>query len=424
MTFAPHPNLSQEYTDIINELTDAIHANNPKDILQFCSDFFQTKLAMQREFWQDYPQKTADHPYDVPTFTITTHPTDLSSHSPTSVQLPTLQDPYDPYSTDDDDEDLFEDEQEDMFNAEMPNFSFLSACNRGRRTSVSAESMTPSRDTNFMITVIPKTTEQQARIQSAIETNFLFRNLDENQYKDVINAMTEKVVQPNETVIQQGAIGDYFYIVESGTLDCYIFDEASQEPPKKVTSYGPCGSFGELALMYNSPRAATIIATSPGVLWALDRMTFRRILMENTSQKRQMYESFLAEVPILASLDAYERYKIADALESVGFEDGQNVIVQNEIGHNFYLIESGEAIFYKTDENGVQKEVNRLRKGAYFGELALLNDSPRAATVVACGRLKCATLGKKGFNRLLGPILNILKRNSENYAKVMQANSP
>lgn len=53
-------------------------------------------------------------------------------------------------------------------------------------------------------------------------------------------------------------------------------------------------------------------------------------------------------------------------------------------------------------------------------ELALLNDSPRAATVVAHGKLRCATLGKKGFNRLLGPVLDILKRNSANYVKVMQ----
>jgi cAMP-dependent protein kinase regulator len=53
-------------------------------------------------------------------------------------------------------------------------------------------------------------------------------------------------------------------------------------------------------------------------------------------------------------------------------------------------------------------------------ELALLNDKPRAASVVANGRLKCATLGKKAFIRLLGPVMDILKRNSENYHAVLQ----
>lgn len=54
-------------------------------------------------------------------------------------------------------------------------------------------------------------------------------------------------------------------------------------------------------------------------------------------------------------------------------------------------------------------------------ELALLNDGPRTATVVAHGPLKCATLGKKAFNRLLGPVLDILKRNSQNYHEVISS---
>lgn len=351
--------------------------------------------------------------------------------------LPTLQSSCEPYSTTDgEDYSLLDAEEEhDTFTADLPDFSMM-ICSRGRRTSVSAESMTPSFN-GFVKTVISKTDDQRRRIQLAIASNFLFRNLDENQYEDMINAMSEKQVRANEKVIQQGAIGDFFYIVESGTLDCFL--SQSDGSLSKVTSYASGGSFGELALMYNSPRAATIIATSDGILWALDRVTFRRILMENTAQRRTMYECFLAEVPILASLDAYERFKIADALETVCFKDGETVIQEGTVGENFYLIEAGEAAVYQTDSlDGVQKEVNRLAKGAYFGgesnktkawprmatdqvsELALLNNSPRAATVIARGRLRCATLGKRGFKRLLGPIMDILKRNSENYARIMQ----
>lgn len=304
------------------------------------------------------------------------HPTALFQPSPPADVLPTLQSSCEPYSSTDDEEDDhvhdFSDEEEeeeeehDSFNADLPDFSMVSY-NLGRRTSVSAESMTPSRDKkSYVRAVIPKTEEQQKRIELAISNNFLFKNLDEIQYRDVINAMTEKTVDKDERVIQQGTIGDYFYIVEYGTFECYISQNGA--PATHVTSYGPGGSFGELALMYNSPRAATIIATSSGVLWALDRVTFRRILMENTAQRRYMYETFLAEVPILASLDAYERHKIADALETVVFQDGETVIEQGTVGENFYLIESGEAVFYKVNpQDGLQKEVNCLGKGAYFG---------------------------------------------------------
>lgn len=263
---------------------------------------------------------------------------------------------------DDDDDDQLEDEDDedhDKFSTEpLPSLPPTNY-NRGRRTSVSAESMAPSVNQDFVKVIIPKSQAQAERIKVSISNNFLFRNLDEEQYLDVVNAMSEKRVIKGTTVIEQGDVGDFFYVVESGTLDCFIGDT-------KVTNYEAGGSFGELALMYNAPRAATIITTSDSVLWALDRITFRTILMENTSRKRRMYEYFLSEVVLLKSLESYEQHKIADALESVYFEDGQEVVKQGDVGDQFYIIESGEAIVLM-EENGIQQQVNQLEKGSYFG---------------------------------------------------------
>lgn len=235
---------------------------------------------------------------------------------------------------------------------------------RGRRTSVSAESMVPSHQ-NYVKTVIPKTDEQRRRIEVSISNNFLFKNLDEDQHEDVVNAMTEKRFQCKDNVIEQGAVGDFFYVVETGTLDVFVAKNGN--PAEKVFEYGPGGSFGELALMYNGPRAATVTATSDVVLWALDRVTFRRILMENTSRKRRMYEAFLETVPLLVSLEPYERHKIADALESVYFTDGQAVVKQGDQGDNFFIIESGEATVTKCNDEGVEFPMPGLGPGQYFG---------------------------------------------------------
>ncbi|KAG2184313.1 hypothetical protein INT44_009328 [Umbelopsis vinacea] len=338
------------------------------------------------------------------------HPHDLQS-----LQFPPVADsePVDQtHLTDSSDEEDLDDEARDTFGS-MPTMEAGAGHNRGRRTSVSAESIQPSANPNYVRKAIPKTSEQRERIRLAVQNNFLFKNFDEEQYQDVVNAMEEKRVPANTTVIEQGAVGDFFYIVESGSLDCFISKDNAT--PHKVTEYSAGGSFGELALMYNAPRAATLITTSESVLWALDRVTFRSILMENTSRKRRMYESFLEEVPLLRSLEPYERHKIADALESVYFDDGEEVVKEGDVGDTFYMVESGQAIAYKNGPDGAKQQVYRYEKGGYFGELALLNDSPRAATVVAVGRLKCATLGKKAFTRLLGPVREILNRNSENY---------
>jgi CRP-like cAMP-binding protein len=264
-------------------------------------------------------------------------------------------------SQDDYQDALFEDEEEfDNFSTlPLNSIPVTPSYNRGRRTSVSAESMAPSSQ-GFVKKVVSKTDEQIEGIKQSVVSNFLFKALDEEHAQDVVNAMVEMCVSKNVAIIEQGGVGDFFYVVQSGTFDCFIGED-------KVTSYTAGGSFGELALMYNAPRAATIIATLDSTLWALDRVTFRTILMENTSRKRKMYESFLEEVALLKSLEPYERHKIADALESIYFNQGEHIILQGDVGDNFYIIESGSATVFKEDANGDQREVNQLHRGAYFG---------------------------------------------------------
>ncbi|ELR09672.1 hypothetical protein VC83_06220 [Pseudogymnoascus destructans] len=293
---------------------------------------------------------------------------------------------------------------------------FPSNYGMGRRTSVSAESMNPTDSASDKWTppFYPKTEEQLKRLKSAIGAHTLFRALDDEQSRMIIGALVEKPIPArNIKVISQGDQGDYFYIVESGSFDIYIHPSGSLQPGPsglgtKVATITVGGTFGELALMYGAPRNATVIsATNDCVLWALDRVTFRRILMDYTFTRRRMYEKFLAEVPLLSSLNDYERSKIADALESCKYSAGSTIIKEGDDGEAFYLLEDGQASAYKT---GVEKPVKNYRKGDYFGELALLNKAPRAASVVCDTDVKVATLGKDGFQRLLGPVEGIMRR--------------
>jgi cAMP-dependent protein kinase regulator len=214
-------------------------------------------------------------------------------------------------------------------------------------------------------------------------------------------------------VIQQGDQGDFFYVVEKGAFDVHVNPAGSIQSGadglgQKVATIESGGSFGELALMYNAPRAATVISIDgASTLWALDRVTFRRILMDSTFQRRRLYEDFLEGVPLLSSLTTYERSKIADALETQKYPPGSTIIKEGDAGEAFYLLESGEAEAFKS---GTEKPVKSYNKGDYFGELALLNDAPRAASVVSKTEVKVATLGKDGFQRLLGPVESIMRR--------------
>ncbi|MGH0175558.1 UNVERIFIED_CONTAM: hypothetical protein FKN15_070916 [Acipenser sinensis] len=90
----------------------------------------------------------------------------------------------------------------------------------------------------------------------------------------VLDAMFEHRVQPQEHVIDQGDDGDNFYVIERGVYDILV---QKGEQSVCVGQYNNRGSFGELALMYNTPRAATIIATTEGALWGLVSITGSRV---------------------------------------------------------------------------------------------------------------------------------------------------
>merc|ERR1719230_1602365 len=183
--------------------------------------------------------------------------------------------------------------------------------------------------------------------------------------------MKEVVADPGDNVIVQGDTGDFLFVIESGQLDCLIGD--------KVVKTCEAGDvFGELALLYNCPRAASVEAKEKCVLWQLDRDTFNNIVKEAAQKKRARYDTFLAKVPLLASMDAYERSQLADALKIQHFTDGATIVSQGEAGYTFFIIEEGEA---SATKNGV--EVMKFSSGDYFGELALINNKPRAATVTA-----------------------------------------
>jgi cAMP-dependent protein kinase regulator len=299
--------------------------------------------------------------------------------------------------------------------------AFPSNYNTNRRTSVSAESLNPasSNAENFTAPFHQKTQDQLSRLKTAVSGNFLFSHLDDDQSSMVLGALHEKPIPTKGIkVIQQGDVGDYFYVVEQGSFDIYVNKSGKLEAGpdgmgNRVGTVGPGGSFGELALMYNAPRAATVVSTEPSTLWALDRVTFRRILMDSAFQRRRMYEGFLEEVPLLSTLTPYERSKIADALETKKYPPGTTIIQEGDVGESFFLLESGEALVFK---RGIDSAVKQYKKGDYFGELALLNDAPRAASVISETEVKVATLGKNGFQRLLGPVEGIMRRNDPSKA--------
>lgn len=160
---------------------------------------------------------------------------------------------------------------------------------------------------------------------------FMFNTLDENEKKIIIDAMEERITEAKEKVITEGDEGDCLYVVGSGTLMCQKVLKGNTEPTFLKT-YQPGEAFGELSLLYNAPRQASIIANEECLLWKLDRETFNHIVKEAANKKRMRYEQFLTKVPILSTMEPYERSKLSDAFKEMHFKANDVIIKEKDAG--------------------------------------------------------------------------------------------
>lgn len=284
------------------------------------------------------------------------------------------------------------------------------------RTSVSAEAYGIfNKKSDFQPRVIEKSQEMKDKIKTRLLESFLFASLEKKDLKIVIDAMEEKIFEEGSTVIRQGDDGAELFLVGEGMLECFRVNKKGEEA-KKVKEYGPGEAFGELALLYNAPRAATIKAQTHSVLYSLDRDTFNVIVKDSAAKKREHFEQSLKNVKVLESISAYERSQISDAIKEEHFKKGHTIIQQGDVGDTFYMISEGEAVAKKVfEDGGEEKEVMQYKAGDYFGELALLRNEPRAASVVAKTDLVVMRLERNSFKRMIGPLEEILKRNMKHY---------
>jgi len=279
-----------------------------------------------------------------------------------------------------------------------------------RRSVVCGDSVDPNAAAAYQKKVVPKDEATEKVIRDFLTGDILFSHLESDEVEDLVQAMYEKKFDAGEAIITQGDDnGDEFYVQDGGEVDIII--------DGKTVHNQTSGSFGELALIYGTARAATIKAVQPTTCYAMDRDTYRNIIMGSVVRKRQMYEEILKKVSILETLTDWEVSQVADTLESEDFEAGAVIIKQGEPGDHFYIIMQGTAEVTQTTASGETGVVAELKEAQFFGEIALLTSETRKATVTATTKVRTAKMDRDRFTRVLGPIKSILERNMEAYTK-------
>lgn len=160
--------------------------------------------------------------------------------------------------------------------------------------------------------------------------------------------------------------------------------------------------------MYNAPRAASIVCIVRGKLYGLDRLTFNAIVHGSAASRKNNYSQILSKVELLAEMDSYEKDLLCDALREEKFSAGSYVVRQGDHGDRFYIVAEGNLVA----EKGEPKEtVWKYKESDYFGEIALMKNTVRQASVKAVTDCTLVSVERDTFKRLLGPVEDILRRN-------------
>ncbi|VDL94321.1 unnamed protein product [Schistocephalus solidus] len=379
----PAPEVPEGLVKLLQDFTVAILRAKPTHLEKFGAEYF-TRIVNNSVAYTEAEDKPPPPPPQKPSTSSTLKMDRGSSKGKLKIK---------PVEDEDSDSDFEQKMERQMKNSKFTN----------RRASVAAEPYNPEDEENDTsgggrrLSFHEKPAETAQHLKEVCRNIVLFNELSDKELDDVVNAMFERLVTAGEDIIHEMDDGDNFYIITSGKYKATIHDESGEE--KVVKEYDGVGYFGELALMYNAPRSAS----------------FRKLVLGHAAKRRRDFVSLLHSVKILTDLTPYQRMSLADSLERRSVSQGECIIKQGDPGVEIFFVMDG-TVRVTREENGVEKELSKVTKGGYFGELALLSSKPRAASVYAETDVLLAVLGVESFERLLGPCIDLMRKQADEYA--------
>jgi len=265
-----------------------------------------------------------------------------------------------------------------------------------------------------------KTSEEEQLMREALRKN---KNLqatvplsDERIQKVISIAWKENIVSGTQLITEGDTDASFFYIIQEGAFNVVKSEAVDKDlnslavglaKAQVVATISKGVSFGELALLYQAARAATVEAATDAVVWVIDRTNFQTILQASVEELSKTYVGYLNKVEILQPLNEDEKLQIAKALQEMHFSKGETIIEQGEEGHDFFILYSGELAVIKDGVTQTTLTASNS-KCLPFGERALLRKEPRAATVkVTSEEARALKLDKTTFEALVGPLAEI-----------------
>ena len=219
----------------------------------------------------------------------------------------------------------------------------------------------------------------------------------------LINYMQRYRFYSNEIIINQGDEGDFFYVLKSGKVQ-FLVDN-------KLVGEGSDGcSFGELALLHNAPRSATVIALTDCYTYRLDQCTFRSVLAKTNAISRKKRFELLKRIAIFKNTDAKVLANIADAMTQIVICKGNSIIRNDEVEKALCIIQEGEVkiTYIRHSKNDLETEPDFFKSGDFFGECALLTGEKNPMNVTAIKDCTLLYITKATLDAVASPLDHII----------------
>lgn len=253
-----------------------------------------------------------------------------------------------------------------------------------------------------------KSPEETEFLTQALSSNFIFSHMTTTQIEPLIKAFDKFPCKANDVIIRQGDQGDYMYVLYDGSCHFEIDGVPITDTSGNTTHAKPGDCFGELALLYTSPRAATVVADTDTIGFRVDHLTFRLIVQNQISVSDSSKQSLVRGVPFFSDLADHTIVQLAAALVPYVFEKDELLVKKGDMTDNFFLLSEG-TVKVKDITVGSPGQESKfedivLGPGDYFGERAIIREEPRAASIVALTKGVAFTIDKATFERHVGKI--------------------
>lgn len=259
-----------------------------------------------------------------------------------------------------------------------------------------------------------KSEELTAEIQKAFKSHFLFNQMQEEAANAVINAMEMVNVPIGTVIIKEGDKGDNCYYIESGKFACYEKAKGNN----MINQLHNSDIFGDLALIYDCPRSCTVQAIARSVVWKIDRLTFRKILVYISEQERLEIKTFIKSISLFDCLTDEQLNMVVSIIQSNEYKENTTLLNESTWENKIvYLLHGGKCkCFTTTNERGVDdKNVileNTIEAGTLIGEEYFDDKLPNYTVVTTSNCVEIYSFNYVDFLRCIGNIKKVKERNN------------